>query len=433
MEGNKTLVYTTLGDLIKEKREEFGLSISELGRLTNINKSVISKLESGETKRPELKTIRSITEVLKLPYKDIVEQYAKIEKRVEVLLDLIIEAIEISQFQLIPHVAQKILESPYEETYKALERLYDLTAKIKNNDEVKVLLYCVIIKYARQHGVPMYIAKGLFQQYIIEREDLKGLEKAFQIGEEILHYVGFLSDEEQTIFYYRMALHAHNIKKYEKCIEFGQTGMKMDLTTNSLKENVALAMCNSYAILEDYESFNAHLDECEKKGYSFIIECIKYYRAIILFKTGQNHKAIPLLKECVEEVEGNRRLHRLNMLLEALFEIKNSQLIGELIKSQEKYFPLHVVTPYQHAQLGKYYRYKGTYLIENGQFDTGIESYLKSISFYATIGSYQDIIECSKDIFYYHVLFRKKTKIEIAERLNELYSTVTVEERRGVL
>ncbi|WP_328512829.1 hypothetical protein [Brevibacillus laterosporus] len=33
--------------------------MSELGRLTNINKSVISKLESGETKRPELKTLRS--------------------------------------------------------------------------------------------------------------------------------------------------------------------------------------------------------------------------------------------------------------------------------------------------------------------------------------------------------------------------------------
>ncbi|WP_258074395.1 hypothetical protein [Brevibacillus laterosporus] len=74
----------------------------------------------------------------------------------------------------------------------------------------------------------------------------------------------------------------------------------------------------------------------KKKGYRFIIECIKYYRAIILYKTGQHHKAIPLLKECVEEVEDNRRLHRLNMLLEALFEIKNSQLIGELIKSQEK-------------------------------------------------------------------------------------------------
>ncbi|MCR8983378.1 hypothetical protein O0547_29130, partial [Brevibacillus laterosporus] len=45
------------------------------------------------------------TEVLKLPYKDIVEQYAKIEKRIEVLLDLIIESIEIFQFQLIPPYA----------------------------------------------------------------------------------------------------------------------------------------------------------------------------------------------------------------------------------------------------------------------------------------------------------------------------------------
>nr|WP_258399044.1 hypothetical protein [Brevibacillus laterosporus] len=129
-------------------------------------------------------------------------------------------------------------------------------------------------------------------------------------GEEIAYYVDFLSLEEQITFYYRMALHAHNIKKYEKCIKLGQTGMNEDKTNNDLKESVALAMCNSFVEFEDHASLHLHLDECKKKEYRFIIECINYYRAIILSQRGDYEKAIPLLQVCLEEVKGIRRLYR---------------------------------------------------------------------------------------------------------------------------
>ncbi|MBM7108145.1 hypothetical protein SAM19_01502 [Brevibacillus laterosporus] len=145
------------------------------------------------------------------------------------------------------------------------------------------------------------------QKYLIDRENFKRLEESYRAGEEITYYVDFLSPDEQITFYYRMALHAHNIKKYEKCIKFGQIGMEKGKTKNDLKENVALAMCNSYVELEDHVSLHLHLDECEKKEYHFIIECINYYRAIILSQTGDYEKAIPLLKECLEEVIGIRR------------------------------------------------------------------------------------------------------------------------------
>ncbi|MBM7108146.1 hypothetical protein [Brevibacillus laterosporus] len=84
--------------------------------------------------------------MLELPYKEIVEHYMKIEQRAEVLQELIIEAIEASQFQLIPNVAQKVLESPNEDTYISLERLYNFADTILYN-EIKLLLYGEIITY----------------------------------------------------------------------------------------------------------------------------------------------------------------------------------------------------------------------------------------------------------------------------------------------
>lgn len=63
-----------------------------------------------------------------------------------------------------------------------------------------------------RNGVPQFIANGLFQQYMIEREDLKRLEESLRIGEEILHYINFLSCEDTITYYYRMGLHAYNIK-----------------------------------------------------------------------------------------------------------------------------------------------------------------------------------------------------------------------------
>lgn len=77
-----------------------------------------------------------------------------------------------------------------------------------------------------------------------------------------------------------------------------------------------------------------------------------------------------------------------------------------------------------------YYKFKGTFLIENVEFDLGIEQLLQSISYYAMIGSYKDIIECSKEIFYYHAFFKRQTKFEIAGKLNELYNEVTMGEKR---
>ncbi|MED2001819.1 helix-turn-helix domain-containing protein [Brevibacillus laterosporus] len=397
--------------------------------MTGVSKGVISKIESGETKRPELRTLKPIADVLNIPYEEIIEGYIKVEHRFGILHDFLMEVAEISKPDLMEKVAVKFLESSKKDSVESLEDLFRITGTFRKND-IMLTLYNIIIRYARAHGESQYIAKGLYQKYMIEREELKHLEESFKVGEEVLHYVDFLSQEEKFTLYYRMALHAHNIKKYDKCVELGKMGIQEDETKNDLKESVALAMCNSFVEFEDHASLHLHLDECEKKEYHFIVECINYYRAIILSQRGDYEKAIPLLQECLEEVKGIRRLYRLNRLLEALSKARNIELIREIIQSEENHFSFNPVTPHQYAQIGMYYKFTGNFLIENGQFDLGIEQLLQSISYYALIGSYKDIIECSKEIFYYHALFIKHTKFEIAGKLNELYNEVTMGEKR---
>ncbi|MBD8500517.1 helix-turn-helix domain-containing protein [Paenibacillus arenosi] len=49
----------TFGDLIRQHRTEAKLSLNELANLSSVNKSIISRIESGEVKRPEFKTLKA--------------------------------------------------------------------------------------------------------------------------------------------------------------------------------------------------------------------------------------------------------------------------------------------------------------------------------------------------------------------------------------
>ncbi|MED1788849.1 helix-turn-helix transcriptional regulator [Brevibacillus laterosporus] len=417
------LTFTTLGELIKGKRVDMGFSLSELGRMTGISKGVLSKIESGETKRPELRTLKPIVDALEIPYEEIIERYVDVEHRIDILDQLLSESIEISNKILITKVAQQIMKSPNEDTYVILEHLYDRSSLIINN-EVRLVLYDVIIKYARLHGVPKYIAKGLLQKYLIERIDLKHLEDTFKKGEEILHYIDFLDKEEKIKLYYKMSFDAHDIKKYEKCIELGKLGHAEDATNNEVKERVALAICNSYFRMKNFSSLEEHLKIYERLDYRFIIERTKTFRSVILSKKGEYQEAIPLLKECVEEATKNNRIHRVNELLEALLNINDVDSVQQIIEREEKNFPFDFHNVYNFSGLGKYFKYKGTFLVDCGLFDQGMEAYLQSMHFYSKINDKRGIMECQEDICKYHYEKARIMELPLLKKLTEVYNMV---------
>ncbi|TPG90042.1 XRE family transcriptional regulator [Brevibacillus laterosporus] len=424
-----SLTFTTLGELIRSKRTELGISLSELGRVSGISKGVLSKIESGETKRPELRTLKPIADVLEIPYEEIIERYVDVEHRIDILDQLLSESIEISNLSLITKVAQQIMKSPNEDTYVILEHLYNRSGSIVNN-EVRLSMYDVIIKYARLHGVPKYIAKGLLHKYLIERTDLKHLEDSFKNGEEILHYIDFLDQEEKITLYYKMSFDAHDIKKYEKCIELGKMGHAEDKTDNEVKERVALAICNSYFRMNNFLSVEEHLEMYERLDYRFIIERTKTFRSVILSKKGEYQEAIPLLKECVEEATKNNRIHRVNELLEALLNINDVDSVQQIIEKEEKNFPFDFNNVYNFSGLGKYFKYKGTFLVDCGLFDEGMEAYLQSMHFYSKINDRKNIMECQEDIYKYHCEKAKQLELPLLKKLTEVYNMVNKGEKR---
>ncbi|MFS0555879.1 helix-turn-helix domain-containing protein [Brevibacillus sp. 179-C9.3 HS] len=418
-----TETHTTIGDLIKKYRGD--ISLSELSSLSGIERSVIGKIESGDTKRPELKTLAAIFEALNAPREQMIEYYVIVEKRLPVLRELLMEAIQLSSFKLTEKVTVRLLESPQGKSEELVEELYQIALSVEDVG-VKLLLLNKLVRYCRMHGIQPFLAKSLFQKYMIEQADITRLEESFKLGEEVLYYTDFLSKEERIDIYYLLSFDAHDMKKYERCIEYGKRGHAEDLTNNETKERIALAICNSYMRLGKFTEMEEHIQMYEKLGYHFIIERAKYLRAVILSKTGNYHEAVPLLRDCLKEATKNNRIHRVNELIEALLSINDVNSVQEIIDTEEENFVFDFNNAYNFSELGRYYKYKGIFLVSRGLFDEGMDAYLQSMIYYGKINDRDSILTCIEEINTHHCNLDKDADLGLLMKLREVYNMVNL-------
>lgn len=419
----EVLSYTTIGELIQKYRKEANLTLSEVANRARLNKGVISKIENGDTRRPGLKTTKAIARALQIPFEEMIEPYLKIEQRVEVLHEILLEAIERSNLSFISKIALQILQSPQQDSYSALQLLYTTADRISAVD-VKILLYNTIVKYARERGIPQYIAKGLLQSYLIERRDFFRLEDTFQHGEEITHYVDFLSPEQRVVFYYRMALHAHNIKKYEKCISYSQAGFMEDRSTSELKARAYLAMINSFSRLGHYDAVEEHLKEFETYEYDFVMESTMITRAVTKARKKEFEAAIPLLQACRRELSRDNRIHVVNELFDIYWQLGEKDACAAIIKEEPEILPEAPETPYKHRSLGRYYRQKANYLMSTGQADQGMESYCLSLQEFGAVRAWEEIHACMNEILSHFIKNSKFINFRYVEALYNVYNRI---------
>lgn len=66
MEYGYTTIGVTLANIVKERREEKGLSQRELAKRLNINNSVIARIENGYTKKPTFQIVKGLSEELNI-------------------------------------------------------------------------------------------------------------------------------------------------------------------------------------------------------------------------------------------------------------------------------------------------------------------------------------------------------------------------------
>ncbi|KEQ26355.1 helix-turn-helix domain-containing protein [Paenibacillus tyrfis] len=412
----------TIADFIFQLRKERNLSYSDLEELTGLSRGVLHKIETGETKHPEFKTVKAISPVLLVPYFQVIERYIENENRVDTLLEVLAEVISCEEtVSLVTKVALRLLESPNKGTEVSLERLFNFTQAIKDNS-LKVTLFEVIIQYSRGHGVMVYLAKGMLQKYLIERLDFKRLEQTYQEGQEILHYTDFLSREEKIAFYFRMGLHAHNTKKYTDCIKHCITGINLEDRETELKARAYLAMINSHSQLKQYDAVERCLDVFERFEYAFVSEAAKITRAITKARKKEYDIAIPLLRSYMNELSNNYKISIATELIEIYLQTKDMKSIAELLEKEREFLPDNPESPHTNYVIGLYYRQKGAYHLEIGMVYEGIQSFVLSMNAFGKINGNKERDKCMNQIFAYFLKSNKQFDLQYVSMLQEVYN-----------
>ncbi|PPB01943.1 helix-turn-helix domain-containing protein [Brevibacillus laterosporus] len=425
MEGT-ALQYEAFGEGMRKRRKDRKLSLSQLSKMTGISKGVISKIESGETRKPEWRTIKPLAISLQIPWEDVIGYYADVERRPKILLDLLSKSISLRRTPLIKKVALRFIQLPTEDSYVLMEKLYERSCLV-DDLPIRFTLFNFIVSYARERGMQEYLAKGLLQIYLAQRQDLKQLEESFQIGEEVLHYIVFLTQEERIDFLYKLALQAYALKKYEKCIALSKAGIREDQGSSEFKARGYLAMINSLSRLGRYEAVERHLEQFQQLPYSFVTEAALLTRAILHARRQEYQFAIPLLQECLVTSSPSSKIHVVNELLDIFLTTNNVKACEELFHQEKEWLYMNLQTPYKHLAVGKYYRFKGFHQIKVGHVDEGLESYSKSLLVYAKLNAFSEMNECINDILTHFVACSKAITVEQMEQLQRVYQQIVSE------
>ncbi|MDO3678900.1 helix-turn-helix domain-containing protein [Paenibacillus ehimensis] len=414
--------HKTISDIIFQFRKEKNLTYTEFEELTGVSRSVLHRIERGETKRLELKNLKAIAAALPGHYTEIMECYLQEEYRTENLFEILNEILmcEVSH-SLAPKIALKILQSPNKDTEDALQRLYEFTEKL-SDPSLRVALYKIIVKYSREHGVMKYIAKGLLQKHLIERLDLKRLEKSFHDGQEVLHYLNFLSLEEQITLYLRMTLLAFATKKYDECIQLCKTGVLLEQNDTELKARAYLAMINSYLLSGNYDEAEKALEIFELFTYDFVEEAVKITRAVLKARRKEYDKAVPMLQNYIEEIGKENKVHLVIELLDIYLQTENMEAIAEILDKEEELLPDCPQTPQKHFDIGMYYRLKSVYSFKVGLFEEGIEGIVHSLNHFGVINDLKEREKCIRILLYYSAKYSKPIQPYHANLLKKVYN-----------
>ncbi|MFF0830177.1 hypothetical protein ACFYU8_25220 [Brevibacillus sp. NPDC003359] len=265
-----------------------------------------------------------------------------------------------------------------------------LLLQAKTNDEICLVLFKVIANYARQCGELKYIAKALLKKYLIERNDLKRLEETFRMGEEVLYYTDFITIEEKIIYYFRMALHAHNTQKYSQCIELCQKGLALETSNTELKARAYLA------------KINRATTKVRKKDYEV---------------------AIPMLRKYVDELHKENKIHVVIELLEIHLELGNMDAIEEVLMNEKAILPATPQTLYKHRSIGAYYQLKGKFQTKLGRLDEGMESYVNSLKAYGVIRAFEEMHKCLNEMLTYFDENSLPMDLQYVQKLKGVYNT----------
>ncbi|BFH67480.1 hypothetical protein J27TS7_50580 [Paenibacillus dendritiformis] len=375
-----------VGDLIYEYRKKARYTLRQLSDLSGIPKGTISKIERGETKRPELSTVLALTSPLSIPYADVVSHYLVTERRKSVVQPMLQEAIRTGDMEVIEKIAVRFLECDGADSFDLTTELYSMAESV-TDVTVRLGLFECITTYAREHGIQPYLAKALFQTYLIQRNDFSKLDLTFHTGTYLLNYINFFSEEDKALLHFKLGFHAYAMQLYENCIELCTPIGKKYKSDDLTKARALLLICNSYYYLGDYFLAEQYLYECKKYPFAEIQENVSLNEACIAGRKGNSKQAISQLLICLEQSSPNNAIHVVNELLELYLQDQNIDAIEQLIDDEARILNAHYHTPFKKSELALYFKLKAGYYILRKKYEDAIDCYTLSMLHYIDVDS----------------------------------------------
>lgn len=397
-------IIKTIGELVHDKRRLLNMTITQLSELSGVPRGTISRIENDEVKRPEFSTVHSLTTALNIPFETLVDYYAEIEKRAETLLSMLQSAISAgSSAELVKKIATKYLKAPNEDSLDLTEKLYQHIDSIED-DSIKLSLYNLIIDYSRSHGIMLYIAKGLYQQYLIERYDLSRMKETYYNGKYTLYYADFLSQQEQVELYYKLAIQAYNLKLYHESIEHCKKVLTLNSAESPHRVNALWILRDANFALGKYEESELYSLQYKQFNYPNSQEHTVFMEALYNSVKGNTDKAIKELRAFLETCSDTFVLGATRHLLQLYLKEKNFSEAKALIESNRVNLSiLDEENPLTYYGYGEYQRILGEYFSSIGEIDNSINHLMEGLMCFSKI---KDIIkekECLNTIIHIHI------------------------------
>ncbi|MFS0554979.1 helix-turn-helix domain-containing protein [Brevibacillus sp. 179-C9.3 HS] len=411
----------TFGNVLKSYREKANLTLAELSNKTEISTATISKIETDSLTRPNMRNVIALAKELKIPLYQAITPYLDKIKRIETLEFLLEIALEQENTILIQKVALRLLECPKNNTFLSLDYLYQLACNMEKV-ELRVAIYDIISHYSREHGIPVYLARSLFQKYMIRRENFKELDQTYIEGKELLHYMGYLHREERILAYYKLGVHAWCRRLYEECIQLCKQGIDQDPSQSEKKAAAILTIISSYMELGDYILAIVHLDKYEEFNFPQVRKNAQYLRAKLYVKTEKFTKAIPALQECLERQDQNDRLPIANDLLAIYLTMNDKEGMQNIFLTESTFLPAVPNTPSKYEQLGLYYRAKGVFYLQQDSEELGVNSLIESLTYYGKIGALEEVNQSFTTLLEYHITSGKNFSFDVLQNLERVYN-----------
>ncbi|TQR45128.1 XRE family transcriptional regulator [Paenibacillus popilliae] len=385
---------SSIGELIHSYRRNRGMTLAQLAESSGIHIGTISKIENENVKRPEYTTIRPLAKALHIPLDAVIELYISTDKRADTLLHVMQEVIQhLGSAELTRKVGAKFLASPSDESHSLVERLYEFTATVERK-EIRLALYQLIIDYSRHHGIIPFLAKGLFQVYLIERDDFSQLRSMYISRKYIVEYAQFLSCEERIVLYYKFGVHAFNLFLYQESIDFCLHVLQEADADNWYYINALGILRDSYFYLEDYDKSEYYSLKYEKYDYPHIKANSLLMKASLNARRGNSEVAIELLKNFLKICSQEDALLAINQLMKLYLRGNRFDEAKKLLTYPINPQTIFTDNPNVISQLAEYYYHRAEYFISVGDLHKGISEFLESALHYTRVNDIEGEKEC---------------------------------------